>query len=103
MRHFINYMPSSYAKMQAWAENYKTKIREYGAQLGLKHEEVDAHEAAASKIVTIINTVENRKKSLANAVAEQKLLQANELKLIRNGVTAFKKNAGFTESIGSGL
>lgn len=103
MRHFVNYMPSSYAKMLAWAENYKIKIREYGVQIGLKPEEIDAHEAAAAKIVSVINMVENKKRELANAVAAQKLLRTNELKLIRDGVVAYKKNAGFTESIGSGL
>lgn len=103
MKYFINYIPTSYAKRQAWAENYRIKIREYGAQLGLKPEEIDAHEAAAAKIVSMANTVEIRRKAAANAVAEQRLMHKNELKLIRDGVTAFKRSAGFTESIGSDL
>ncbi len=102
-KYFIHFVPGQFSKMAAWAANYKIKIAEYGAKLGLLPETVTQHQEAAQKIVDVVNMVELKKRELADAVAAQKLLRYNEAKLIRDGVAAYKRNPGFTENIGSGL
>lgn len=102
-KHFIHFVPGQYNKMAAWAANYKVKIGEYGAQVGLSPEAITAQQAAAQKIVDVVNNVQQKKSEQADAVSAQKLLYDNEVKLIRDAVTAYKKNPGFTDNIGNGL
>lgn len=98
-----SYFPTSDAAQSAWAGNYKAKIADVAAALGLTHEQVDKQTADCDKIIGGISNVSVKRANLKEAIGSRNEIIATSGGSLRADISNIKTLPGYTLGIGSAL
>jgi hypothetical protein len=98
-----SYFPTSDAAQSAWAGNYKVKIADVAATLGLTHEQVDKQVADCEKIIGSISNVAAKRADLKETIGNRNEIIATNGGSLRADISNIKTLPGYTVGIGSAL
>ena len=99
----MHYLPTTNEGRLAWAQHLRDNLATYSAAFGNNPQQMADMLNYLSVVIACLQSSIKTYNDYQGAIAAQRLMEENELKLLRGRIADFKRDDGYTEAIGGAL